>query len=263
MVAPAGTNPCCVCGTQTKTRCSACATYDIQVAYCSPAHQKLIWPYHKHEVLRLSTRGIPSPLSLLGLPEPTVASIIENWQRLPPGSFRTVLVPLMQNATALAQRPSDGPKSQQGLLTRTRSGSHSALADSLGRMPHPREVNVWWAVAAFERAVMSHAGDDPQYRLDQFRQHALVLAVLLRLRDDKGAEKGFGDDCVLQALKIMLESLNGVFDFRNKENRDAMINEVLSFLDPVVEVVLRPVLRPLSDSAFWTLEVEYSDVQWM
>ncbi|GAA6027628.1 hypothetical protein JCM8097_007954 [Rhodosporidiobolus ruineniae] len=34
---------CCVCGKETSTRCSACAKVGIELFFCSPEHQKLVW----------------------------------------------------------------------------------------------------------------------------------------------------------------------------------------------------------------------------
>ncbi|BGP69966.1 MYND-type domain-containing protein [Rhodotorula toruloides] len=46
MSAPAA-GECLVCGTQTKNRCSACATAGIDLFFCSPEHQKLVWHVHR------------------------------------------------------------------------------------------------------------------------------------------------------------------------------------------------------------------------
>ncbi|GAA5840280.1 hypothetical protein JCM5353_002810 [Sporobolomyces roseus] len=39
--------PCCMCGKRTPNRCSKCASESgYQIFFCSPAHQKLLWPVH-------------------------------------------------------------------------------------------------------------------------------------------------------------------------------------------------------------------------
>ncbi|BGO99356.1 MYND-type domain-containing protein [Rhodotorula toruloides] len=38
---------CCVCGEATTKRCQACAKSGIDLFFCSPEHQKLVWKYHK------------------------------------------------------------------------------------------------------------------------------------------------------------------------------------------------------------------------
>ncbi|GAA6027664.1 hypothetical protein JCM8097_007972 [Rhodosporidiobolus ruineniae] len=40
---PAVLKPCCVCGKETGQRCSACAKVGIELFFCSPEHQKLVW----------------------------------------------------------------------------------------------------------------------------------------------------------------------------------------------------------------------------
>ncbi|GAA6036939.1 hypothetical protein NBRC10512_001288 [Rhodotorula toruloides] len=38
---------CCVCGEPTTKRCQACAKSGIDLFFCSPEHQKLVWKHHK------------------------------------------------------------------------------------------------------------------------------------------------------------------------------------------------------------------------
>ncbi|KAL7341516.1 hypothetical protein BJY59DRAFT_725039 [Rhodotorula toruloides] len=38
---------CCVCGVPTTKRCQACAKSGIDLFFCSPEHQKLVWKHHK------------------------------------------------------------------------------------------------------------------------------------------------------------------------------------------------------------------------
>ncbi|EGU11938.1 hypothetical protein RTG_02000 [Rhodotorula toruloides ATCC 204091] len=38
---------CLVCGTETKNRCSSCVKAGIDLFFCSPEHQKLVWPVHR------------------------------------------------------------------------------------------------------------------------------------------------------------------------------------------------------------------------
>ncbi|GAA6043792.1 hypothetical protein JCM8097_007709 [Rhodosporidiobolus ruineniae] len=42
------TGPCVICGEETKTRCSSCASAGTNfMFFCTQEHQKLVWPYHK------------------------------------------------------------------------------------------------------------------------------------------------------------------------------------------------------------------------
>ncbi|KAL7337026.1 hypothetical protein BJY59DRAFT_518563 [Rhodotorula toruloides] len=41
------TGECLVCGTETKNRCSRYLNADIDLFFCSPDHQKLVWPLHR------------------------------------------------------------------------------------------------------------------------------------------------------------------------------------------------------------------------
>ncbi|PRQ72371.1 hypothetical protein AAT19DRAFT_16295 [Rhodotorula toruloides] len=41
------TGECLVCGTETKNRCSACTKAGLDLFFCSPEHQKLVWSPHK------------------------------------------------------------------------------------------------------------------------------------------------------------------------------------------------------------------------
>ncbi|BGO91271.1 hypothetical protein NBRC10512_008237 [Rhodotorula toruloides] len=38
---------CCVCGEPTTKRCQACAQSGVDLFFCSPEHQKLVWKHHK------------------------------------------------------------------------------------------------------------------------------------------------------------------------------------------------------------------------
>uniref|UniRef100_A0A0K3CDN7 BY PROTMAP: gi/472587578/gb/EMS25074.1/ zinc finger, MYND-type protein [Rhodosporidium toruloides NP11] n=1 Tax=Rhodotorula toruloides TaxID=5286 RepID=A0A0K3CDN7_RHOTO len=42
------TGKCLVCGTETKNRCSACVKAGIDLFFCSPEHQKFVWPVHRY-----------------------------------------------------------------------------------------------------------------------------------------------------------------------------------------------------------------------
>ncbi|BGO89414.1 hypothetical protein NBRC10512v2_001368 [Rhodotorula toruloides] len=42
------TGKCLVCGTATKSRCSACVRAGIHLFFCSPEHQKFVWPVHRY-----------------------------------------------------------------------------------------------------------------------------------------------------------------------------------------------------------------------
>ncbi|GAA5846274.1 hypothetical protein JCM9279_005884 [Rhodotorula babjevae] len=39
---------CLVCGIKTENRCSSCAKAGIDLFFCSPDHQKLVWKAHRH-----------------------------------------------------------------------------------------------------------------------------------------------------------------------------------------------------------------------
>ncbi|GAA6055450.1 hypothetical protein NBRC10513_006358 [Rhodotorula toruloides] len=41
------TGACMVCGKETKNRCSKCAGAGIDLFFCSPEHQKLVWSMHR------------------------------------------------------------------------------------------------------------------------------------------------------------------------------------------------------------------------
>ncbi|BGP15682.1 hypothetical protein JCM10213_006147 [Rhodosporidiobolus nylandii] len=45
---PAALGPCVVCGQETKSRCGPCVKAGLEgVFFCSPEHQRLLWPVHK------------------------------------------------------------------------------------------------------------------------------------------------------------------------------------------------------------------------
>ncbi|BGP31557.1 hypothetical protein JCM10296v2_003329 [Rhodotorula toruloides] len=41
------TGECLVCGTETKNRCSKCLEAGLDLFFCSPEHQRLVWPTHR------------------------------------------------------------------------------------------------------------------------------------------------------------------------------------------------------------------------
>ncbi|GAA6055374.1 hypothetical protein NBRC10513_006314 [Rhodotorula toruloides] len=88
------TGECLVCGTETKNRCSACTKAGLDLFFCSPEHQKLVWSPHKLVcgpgkanpwTCRLSTwrkwpdsPGLPSPAARATLEGYTSANLDNN-----------------------------------------------------------------------------------------------------------------------------------------------------------------------------------------
>ncbi|KAJ8294860.1 hypothetical protein OF846_001935 [Rhodotorula toruloides] len=52
---------CVVCGQATTNRCSKCAKVEHHLAFCSPEHQRLVWPTHRRLCGRDLDSGIHSP----------------------------------------------------------------------------------------------------------------------------------------------------------------------------------------------------------
>ncbi|GAA6055409.1 hypothetical protein NBRC10513_006335 [Rhodotorula toruloides] len=42
------TGMCLVCGTETRNRCSSCSKAGLDLFFCSPEHQKFVWPVHRY-----------------------------------------------------------------------------------------------------------------------------------------------------------------------------------------------------------------------
>ncbi|KAL7341527.1 hypothetical protein BJY59DRAFT_725049 [Rhodotorula toruloides] len=120
---------CCVCGEATDKRCGPCGKNGIDLFFCSPEHQKLVWKYHKQicgpnanpirppalsndEVIKLravARHSVPVNLNLLpphlqqlgpqygfgSSPEVDVATGIELAAKTPAGSFESIVVPML------------------------------------------------------------------------------------------------------------------------------------------------------------------------
>ncbi|BGO91118.1 hypothetical protein NBRC10512_005788 [Rhodotorula toruloides] len=67
------TGMCMVCGKETQNRCSKCADAGIDLFFCSPEHQKLVWPGHR---IFCGSQAFPVSFPLLSKAE--VASIVGN-----------------------------------------------------------------------------------------------------------------------------------------------------------------------------------------
>ncbi|BGP31717.1 hypothetical protein JCM10296v2_003491 [Rhodotorula toruloides] len=117
---------CCVCGESTTKRCQACAKSGIDLFFCSPEHQKLVWDSHKQVCgdkanpftspplsakeaalakaladlkykFDLSDPGTPAHFATEGSGV-TLATHMEMLHQLPPGSFVKSLITYYQKA---------------------------------------------------------------------------------------------------------------------------------------------------------------------
>ncbi|BGP70162.1 hypothetical protein NBRC10513v2_003517 [Rhodotorula toruloides] len=64
-------NGCWVCGAPTLNKCSSCQSYGTDIRFCSPEHQKLVWPFHRQ------TCGLRSkPFDLPPLTDEQIARLV-------------------------------------------------------------------------------------------------------------------------------------------------------------------------------------------
>ncbi|GAA6039911.1 hypothetical protein NBRC10512_008236 [Rhodotorula toruloides] len=117
---------CCVCGQVATKRCEPCGARDVDLFFCSPEHQKLVWDAHKQVCgdkanpftspplsakeaalakaladleykFDLSAPGTPAHFATEGSGV-TLATHMETLHRLPPGSFVKSLIAYYQKA---------------------------------------------------------------------------------------------------------------------------------------------------------------------
>ncbi|BGP39595.1 hypothetical protein JCM10449v2_003546 [Rhodotorula kratochvilovae] len=130
------TQPCLVCGEETKNRCSSCAMAGIDLFFCSKEHQKLVWKTHR-QLEALADKPFVIPAAVLArLPasykkqiltrgKASVRRMLENMFRDRPGSSE------LEEIVANAQSTDSGPYTRQrhdDLMT-VRAGTWLALQE--------------------------------------------------------------------------------------------------------------------------------------
>ncbi|GAA5914396.1 hypothetical protein JCM8208_002838 [Rhodotorula glutinis] len=188
---------CLVCGAKTENRCSSCAEAGIDLFFCSPDHQKLVWKVHG----RVCGPGKANPFTwpLLSQLEgdeavahmheskgilasgalgfSTVAEALEHELKIPPERVLAAL----KLFTASSSRPADAfPFSaQQVVLPLLRA--YEAARQNLGETPVAQRQDVILALSASDylRTRTDDYGEEPWRTL--FRHRTLVHIALLDL----------------------------------------------------------------------------------
>ncbi|BGO96446.1 putative dentin sialophosphoprotein [Rhodotorula toruloides ATCC 204091] len=95
------TAPCEVCGAATTTRCSSCAKVGIDLFFCSPEHQKLVWRGHK---VVCGSGGSAGEISIPKLTDEEMA-ILQAQSAIPIMSDRGVTPGIKRDLEDLSGRP--------------------------------------------------------------------------------------------------------------------------------------------------------------
>ncbi|BGP31671.1 hypothetical protein JCM10296v2_003445 [Rhodotorula toruloides] len=182
-----GMAKCCVCGQATDKRCQACAKSGIDLFFCSPEHQKLVWKHHKHDMANVDAAiRVAEPdevqrlTTLVKQPPRTVRKGIEEDFGAPSGSFSLLVQQL--------RSPSAFPPDQQDLLLIARETLKSAKIE---RKSHSflrfHELDFWSHVAALDfvlppRREPSNEELEKSISWSHCRHQAVVVFSLLTSR---------------------------------------------------------------------------------
>ncbi|BGO96389.1 hypothetical protein RTBOTA2_002862 [Rhodotorula toruloides] len=112
---------CLVCGGPAANRCSACAKAGIDLFFCSPEHQKLLWPTHK----TFCGPGKANPWTWPPLTQEESERFLRNLQT-PPGPVQHCEIPPMSMYVYIRDHLGLSVKEQKALI-RTATKSHAPL----------------------------------------------------------------------------------------------------------------------------------------
>ncbi|BGP39584.1 hypothetical protein JCM10449v2_003535 [Rhodotorula kratochvilovae] len=239
-----------------------------------------IWPAHKHvcgkkpfqpptlsadEAEQALVLGYIHMESDYDMP-PTMAERMEEFTGAPEGSFGKIIIPLCQDPDRLFPWPAhSATHNVQNILASVRSSAHAVKIYLDKRFPFPSEVTDWTIVAAMAGTVIGFEQRGLAAQLDQFRHHALVVAVLLRHYEDhlnSPEPLPFDKQCIVRAWEVAVRSLNGIVDWSDKERTCVLLRQLDEFTYPFVRFDYDEV-KYIADGAFGGVVVRLTNLKWV
>ncbi|BGP39648.1 hypothetical protein JCM10449v2_003599 [Rhodotorula kratochvilovae] len=224
---------CLICGVETKNRCSICAKAGIDLYFCSPEHQKLVWKAHKEvcgppfaspftppnltqveeDALRALIHvegpmpaGVPASIAskMAQRGKYTIARALEFTSKLEEGDMETAILPLCRKVRTIT----DWQLRRQigGFVGLLRMELLSAAQGDDLKLPIAREAmhtaDVFTIAAQFSTVlhgaiIASPHCDLPNSALDGRLHRCVILAALVKL--DPNPPKGFDAELITKS----------------------------------------------------------------
>ncbi|GAA5928453.1 hypothetical protein JCM10213_005739 [Rhodosporidiobolus nylandii] len=240
--------PCCVCGTMTANRCSACADQGgFRLFFCSREHQKLIWPSHKRVCGAASNPFLPPALTpdelelvikykdtvLPSSDDPTyaddVASHVFLWaeagrtladwlnsffEDCTSDDFEKVVLPHLASPNRLP------PGIRPLLLTAARAAVFQAES-FIPSLPMFRDFDPFIHLANFDFLLFNPEDDQPSPELNAICHRALIFFTLLKHRTSSSPPSTYHDELAKHALQELATACASLLTFVSRE--EAMV----------------------------------------
>ncbi|GAA6027630.1 hypothetical protein JCM8097_007955 [Rhodosporidiobolus ruineniae] len=250
---------CCVCGKETSTRCSACAKVGIELFFCSPEHQKLVWKGAHYKVCGSKAHPFLYPdmnaaeieqvrrvaqvdaMSLLdpdGLDE--VQSLRER-RNMPPHAYRrlTLITGLCDLVNLPTEAFETGDPLQLGdriKLQKNARGSVATVLRSSGELPALSQLDAFFPVAEFETHLSArHPGVVGTKEASQLLHLALVLFQLVKHKQ-QGSPPPFQAPFVFHAFRYLATACLHSLTFTDLSHLKLTMTTLMRLVEPVLEV---------------------------
>ncbi|BGP07668.1 hypothetical protein JCM10049v2_003508 [Rhodotorula toruloides] len=268
---------CCVCGAPTTKRCQACAKSGIDLFFCSPEHQKLVWKHHKQVcgpnahpfappplteeelqgLLRYARTERPMPmaafpLEILRISQQvgsttatgltTIAETLEQWARMPAGSFEQRIVPLLRNPASVTDHDS-----RYLLLTKARSSLLLHLEGFAGSSTGDiYQHTIWSQIArlatwAGQRKPLISTEADMR-RVSRINHQLLVLITISRAQ--RANESSIPDAWICREFEQLVDMLAEVRSFTSHADLNFVTHFFISRISTLTRRPYRMVPYP-------------------
>ncbi|GAA6027705.1 hypothetical protein JCM8097_007991 [Rhodosporidiobolus ruineniae] len=258
---------CCVCGKATSTRCSACAKVGIDLFFCSPEHQKLVWkgahskvcgqkghPFDYPDMTAIEAQAVKrsgriDPFQGLdaqerrvvqeelcqrfklsvapGFSQTTLANTLCDLARIPESDFEKVIPGLLQDSRS-------GAVGDRALFLRT---AYSALfgfhlcRDYVSPVSFP--YSPFCPVAHLEAHIDAKYPEISGTRaVTQLLHHALVLYQLINIKKQASPPTAFQPSFAIQAFRKLAFGCSDILPFRSPEETADTIQALLRSVQP-------------------------------
>ncbi|BGP62184.1 hypothetical protein NBRC10512_001306 [Rhodotorula toruloides] len=252
VMSPQKTSSCCVCGSRTAKRCEPCSREGVDLFFCSPEHQKLVWKHYK-QVCGPKAHPIQYP----ALSEAEVQDVLSHPQ-----------VPLTADGFTLRQflelewlhghpfesfvsslkgvPPCLTVDQQQSVLGMLRSNLQLAKEARNGgwELPWSRQ-SFWTHVSRFDTIITSHRAradglrppcklDDGSLKWSTVRHHSIIFLSLMSTRAEAGADL-VPDELLYRSCDSYLDAVTDYRALRDDDDAKKLIAD----LSAEVRVVLK------------------------
>ncbi|GAA5885677.1 hypothetical protein JCM6882_007523 [Rhodosporidiobolus microsporus] len=225
---------CCVCGKKTTNRCSSCATFGIDLFFCSREHQKLVWKNAHSKVCGKNANPfVPPDLTR-----------DEAKQAVQLGRIDTRL-----EAPHLLCNTSQYPPEGRAEILRVARG---LVHDILFRPDDPATATLslspFYLVAPFQKVLLQHfpalsATSLPFYQLSHL---ALILSSLLHTATQPNPPSTFDISLAIHALTQLQFAVSAAGTFQSYQHAVNIVRVLGTLVKPTLPWTMRFDIDPVT-----------------